>query len=105
MNKISSFLLSAALALGAFQAQAGDVELGESIYTQSCAQCHGRSGAGSGSFPSVVGQEEDYIAKRLMQYREGEMVGPNSGLMRAPTRNLSDEDIAALAAFISSTFQ
>lgn len=105
MIKISSCLAGTLLALAAFHVQAADVSLGESIYSQSCAQCHGRSGAGSGSFPSVAGQEEEYIANRLIQYREGENVGPNSGLMRAPTRDLSDDDIAGLAAYISTTFQ
>lgn len=105
MIKTLSFLGGAALALAAFNVQAEDISLGESIYADSCAQCHGRAGRGSGSFPSLTGQEADYIANRLMQYRAGETVGANSALMRAPSANLSDEDIDGLAAYISTAFE
>lgn len=100
-----SLLAGAALALAAFNAHAEEIELGESIYSQSCAQCHGRAGAGSGAFPALTGQEEEYIATRLNQYRDGETVGANTALMRGPASALSDEDIAALSVYISTTFQ
>jgi len=105
MTKSFSLLAGAALALAAFNAHAEEIEMGESIYSQSCAQCHGRAGRGSGAFPALTGQEEEYIANRLTQYREGETVGSNTALMRGPASSLSDEDINALSIYISTTFQ
>lgn len=106
MNKCFGLLVGAMLALPTtMPAQAGEISKGESIYGKSCAQCHGRAGKGSGSFPSLTGLEEAKIVTLLETYRSGERVGPNSALMRAPAQSLSDDDIADLAAFISTRFQ
>lgn len=86
------------------QLEAGDIAAGETLYADACAQCHGRTGRGMASFPSVAGHDADYIATRLMQYRAGETVGPNSALMRPVAAVLSDQDIANLSAFISTNF-
>jgi cytochrome c553 len=96
---------AAVLALGTSQVQAADIEAGEAMYAQACAQCHGRTGRGMASFPSVTGKDAEYIEKRLVQYREGEQVGPNSALMMPVAAALSDEEIADLSAFIATTFQ
>ena len=56
-------------------------------------------------FPSLAGHDAGYISTRLMQYRAGETVGPNSPLMKPVAATLSDQDIANLAAFISTEFQ
>lgn len=88
---------------GAFEA--ADIAAGELMYANACAQCHGRSGRGMASFPSIAGKEASYISKRLEQYRAGEAVGPNSALMMPVAAELSDEDIANLATFISRDFK
>jgi cytochrome c553 len=87
------------------QAQADDIMAGEALYAESCVSCHGGSGRGMASFPSLTGRDADYISKRLMQYRAGERVGPNSALMAPAAAELSDDDIANLAAYISTTFE
>ena len=105
MNRPKLLTIGAALVLGMTPAQAEDISAGEAMYAQSCASCHGREGRGMASFPSVAGQNADYIAQRLRQYRAGERVGANSALMAPQARDLSDEDIANLAAYISEAFQ
>ena len=82
-----------------------NIAAGERLFRGACAQCHGRTGRGQGSFPTVAGLEEEHIATRLTQYRAGERIGPNSGLMIPVASRLSDEDIANLAAFISTGLQ
>ena len=94
-----------AQAEGSDPAAPPDVAAGETLYRRSCAQCHGRTGRGQGSFPPVAGLDEEHIATRLVQYRAGERIGPNSALMIPVASRLSDEDIANLAAFISKDFQ
>lgn len=101
----TAILLALAVPAFAQDSSAADTAAGEKMYASSCAQCHGRTGRGMASFPSVEGQEEDYLANRLEQYREGEDVGPNSGLMKPVAAKLSDEDIANLSAFIAANFQ
>ncbi|WP_238381109.1 c-type cytochrome [Alkalilacustris brevis] len=82
--------------------EAGDIATGESMFADSCAQCHGRAGRGMASFPSIAGKNAEYISGKLVRYRAGETIGPNSALMRPVAAELSDEDIANLAAFIST---
>lgn len=95
------------LAMPAFAQDAPDADMsaGETMYREACAQCHGRAGRGMASFPSITGKDEDYLATRLMEYRDGETVGPNSALMKPVAEALSDEDIANLSAFVSTNFQ
>ena len=81
-------------------AASGDANRGRDRYA-SCISCHGPQGQGMGIFPKISGQTADYIAKRLTQYRAGEMVGPNSPLMMPMASALSDADIADLAAYIA----
>ena len=83
---------------------AGDPAAGEARYRVNCVNCHGRTGRGMASFPSITGRDADYLADRLKSYRAREAVGPNSALMFSLTDELSDQDIADLAAFIATTF-
>lgn len=78
---------------------------GATMYRDACAQCHGRTGRGQGSFPPLAGLDEDHIMSRLTQYRAGERIGPNSALMIPVASQLSDEDIANLAKFIATELQ
>jgi len=79
----------------------GDAEAGKDRFG-ACASCHGAQGQGMGIFPKVAGQDPDYIAGRLQQYRAGEQVGPTSALMMPHATGLSDEAIADLAAYIAT---
>ncbi|MBE95342.1 c-type cytochrome [Marinobacter sp.] len=93
------------IALISTQLQAADQEAGKSLYSSNCAQCHGPTAKGMASFPSLAGREASYIQSRLETYRAGERVGANSGLMIPNARDLSDEDIANLSAYISENFK
>ena len=101
-------ILLAALAaggLGAGQAAAADLSAGEERYGVNCVNCHGRTGRGMASFPSIAGRDAEFITSRLKSYRARETVGPNSALMFSLADELSDEDIANLSAFIAETFR
>lgn len=105
MKRLHLLAICAAVALGASEAQAGDVAAGEARYAETCVTCHGNAGKGMASFPAIVGRDADYIASRLTQYRAKEQVGPNSAIMISWAVPLSDEEIANLAAYISTTFR
>lgn len=85
-------------------AEPRDLAAGEALYRSSCRNCHGNNAQGMASFPALAGLGQAHLEARLEQYRAGERVGPNSGLMIPPARNLTDEDIANVAAFIATSF-
>lgn len=88
-----------ACVLLAAPAQAGNPELGRAKSAQ-CVACHGQDGRGTApGFPTLAGQYADYLAFALRQYRSGER---NNPVMAPFAANLSDADIADLAAYYAS---
>lgn len=78
----------------------GNATAGEGKFA-ACVSCHGAEAMGMGIFPRLSGHPAEYIAERLQSYRAGVMVGPMSPLMMPHAANLSDEDIADLAAYVA----
>ena len=97
--------IGASLALSVAEARDGDAVAGKKRYLVNCVNCHGAAGKGMASFPPLLGRDADYIADRLIKYRAREKVGPNSAIMMSLSGELSDDDIANLAAYVSATFQ
>jgi cytochrome c553 len=85
-------------------AAAADLAEGQKRYNFNCVNCHGNAGQGMASFPGIKGRDAAYITEKLETYRAREMVGPNSAIMMSLSADLSDEDIANLAAFIEARF-
>lgn len=89
----------AAALLAAGAADAGNPELGRAK-SAPCVACHGEDGRGTApNFPVIAGQYADYLAKSLRQYRSGDR---DNVLMAPWAANLSDADIADLAAYYSA---
>lgn len=68
---------------------------------QSCLDCHGADGNApiDPSYPKLGGQYHDYIAHALQMYRDG---GREHALMSQQAKDLSDQQIADLAAYFGS---
>ena len=92
----------ALLALSAPATLAQDLAAGEEHYQSVCRNCHGPTAKGMASFPKLAGQDPEYLTYILGEYRSGETVGPNTALMAPHAKELSDEDIANLAAYIAT---
>ncbi|TDB05423.1 c-type cytochrome [Halomonas marinisediminis] len=94
-------LLSVAAFSGSASA-AGDAEAGsEKIAT--CVACHDAEGQGTaGIYPNLAGQSATYLESALKAYREGQRAGGMAAVMTPQAANLSDQDIADLAAYYSS---
>ena len=61
-----------------------------------CVACHGTKGkAIAPMYPNLNGQWETYLRKQLVAYRDGSR---QNAIMALQAQNLSDEDIAVLAA-------
>jgi cytochrome c553 len=92
--------LLAAAALLAFgtAAHAADPAAGRKKAAR-CQACHGLDGiAKMPNAPHIGGESELYLVKQLKAFRAGERKDPQMSLM---AKNLSDEDIADLAAYFS----
>jgi len=64
-----------------------------------CAGCHGRDGISTNPiWPNLAGQKEQYLAKAITDYRDGNRSDPNMG---AISQSLSDKEIEDLAAYFS----
>ncbi|CCE22811.1 c-type cytochrome [Methylotuvimicrobium alcaliphilum] len=73
-------------------------ELGEK-QSAMCLGCHGKGAEGRMQFPRLAGQHPDYLAKQLKAFKSGTRKGSP---MNAIAKNLSEEDIEALAAYLGS---
>ncbi|MDH5594846.1 MAG: cytochrome c4 [Gammaproteobacteria bacterium] len=92
-------------------ADAGLVAAGEKLYragnkekgVAACMACHGPAGTGNAAakFPSVGGQQADYVAKALKDFRSGARTNDNAKMMQDVAVKLSDDDIKAVASYVS----
>ncbi len=74
-----------------------------SRYVPSCQSCHGPGGRGAGpDFPPLAGQMAGYIIQQFNYWQDGQRSNDPLGMMENVAVRLSDEDIAAAAAWYAS---
>ncbi|MGD8592897.1 MAG: c-type cytochrome [Gammaproteobacteria bacterium] len=70
-----------------------------------CINCHGKNGKGRGKgnslFPVIGGQQKAYIMKQLKDFKAGTRKNDPAGMMGDIAKKLSDEQIAAVAEYLS----
>lgn len=87
------------LFLTAGATQAADIAAGKEKAVI-CAGCHGANGiAANPAWPSLAGQNIDYVAAQLKAFRSG---ARKNDLMSPMAQALSDDDIANIAAYFNS---
>ena len=70
------------------------------MLARQCSTCHGVDGhARMAGVPNIGGQPQEYLVKQLEEFRDGIRSDPQMTLI---AQRLSDEDIAALAAWFAS---
>ena len=89
----------------------GDIAAGKALAStkgksgQACVDCHGAEGNApiDASYPKLGGQYHDYIGHSLQAYRSGDRSGsPTTDLMASQAKELTDQQIADLAAYFNS---
>lgn len=83
------------------------VAAGEKIFTEGieaqqvvpCQTCHGAEAAGNGPFPRLAGQHSRYLKKQMEAYAVNLRANE---VMHQSAKNLTDLQIAQLAAYLSS---
>jgi cytochrome c553 len=95
----TGLILGAFLMLTDFTAGAADLEAGRAK-AKACATCHGMNGISvRPDAPHIAGQIGFYLQDQLEQYRSGDR---RHAVMEVVSRDLTDEDIADLAAYYSA---
>lgn len=95
-------LASLAITMGAVGAAHADLEADADAAAgrekaQSCAACHGQAGISpSPAFPHLAGQQASYLAKQIMDIRDGNRVVAQ---MAGQVDNFSDQDAWDVARF------
>lgn len=89
-----------------------DIALGKKIYkggntyngVPACAGCHGPNGVGNAPavFPRVAGQRLDYLVKTLNDFRTSTRANDPNEIMRNIASKLSEREINAVSAYITS---
>lgn len=82
--------------------RAATVRAGMEKYESICRLCHHRLGIGGKFTPAITGRPEEWVAAMLAAYRSGTQIGPLTNLMAPWAKDLSDEDIKNLAAYVST---
>jgi len=82
------------------KADAGQVARGKELFTKLCARCHGENAYGSELYPRLAGQNLPYLQSSITRYRDGTGVR-NNQLMSIATATLKNEDVVALANYLT----
>jgi len=109
LEDIAAFYASQSNTIG--QVSADKLELGRKLYyagsldkgIPACTACHSPKGKGNApaGYPLLSGQQPEYIAKALKNYRSGEIDNDESSqMMMAIAYKLDDVEIDALSSFI-----
>ena len=78
------------------------IEPGEQTYRKQCVQCHGDNGQGNNDafYPRIKGQHYAYLVRQLKWIRDGYRKNSDPAMV-LQVKSLSDDDIKAVADFIS----
>jgi cytochrome c553 len=91
--------LLVALIFASASVSAGDAAAGKAK-SAICASCHGAAGVSSNPmWPNLAGQHEQYLAKQIKAFRDGDRKDP---MMAPMVAALTDDDIANLAAYYAA---
>jgi cytochrome c553 len=73
------------------------------ISVPACMACHGPDGAGNApaAWPSLKGQQPDYIVSQLKKFRDGTRANDTGKTMRNVAARMSDTEMMAVAAYIA----
>lgn len=92
--------LAAAALLFCTPALAADAAAGKAKASGMCAVCHGPDGLSQHpEAPNLAGQVEMYLTKSLEEFRSGKR---QNEMMTVVAKDLTDDDIANLAAWYAS---
>jgi len=101
--KLLPIVLAAAMstAMLSGHVQAAD---GKKLYAEkTCSACHGATGNKTlmPDYPKIAGQNVKYIEKQMLDIKNGTRANGNSAAMKGVMVIVSDEEIKAIAEYVS----
>ena len=100
MSRLFLGVFTAAALLASGAVQAADLEAAKKKVSEICQACHGMDGNSQvPDYPKLAGQNQDYLAKTLRDYKSGARKDPT---MNGFAGTLTAQDIDNLAAYFSS---
>lgn len=81
-------------------------EKGQPLYIKQCYACHGEKGEGKSDYARLAGQQPQYVEMTLRGFRDklknnSKQVKRSNTTMESISKALSNEDIKALAAYVT----
>ena len=104
-KKVLTLVSSLMLVTAAGQAQALD---GGALYANpakgGCSACHGKDAKSPimGAYPKLAGQNEAYLLQQMKDIKSGKRNNGMTAAMKGIMHLVNDEEMAALAKYISS---
>ena len=100
MSRFFLGVVTAAAMLASGAVQAADLAAAKKKVSEVCQACHGMDGNSQvPDYPKLAGQNQDYLAKALRDYKSGARKDPT---MNGFAGTLTTQDIDNLAAYFSS---
>lgn len=84
---------------------AADDSDGRTLYTErGCVYCHGAEGREPAltEYPRLAGQNEQYLLQQMIDIRSTARDNGYTGMMQPAVVNISDEEFAAIAAYLAA---
>lgn len=76
---------------------------GEMLFLSNvCSSCHGPSAKGSRTYPKLANKKQEYLKKKLLDFRSGKSKSVSQQMMAQFAQKLSDQDINDLSFFLST---
>lgn len=100
MQELGAYFAALPASSGSGTQDAAGAEGGRIAQGRHCASCHLPTYAGQNQVPRLAGQREDYLARTMKAYRDGQRIDLD-GTMVEVMHGLSDQEIASLARYLS----
>ncbi|ADN09661.1 c-type cytochrome [Sulfurimonas autotrophica] len=72
------------------------------FFANACSSCHGPSAEGSSTYPRLANKKEEYLKKKLIDFRAGKAKSVSQQMMAQFAKKLTDKDIDDLSFFLSA---
>ena len=99
-DRLQISLFYASMTVPPSRADAALAAKGKELFGKLCVRCHGEQARGNAEIPRIAGQKLPYLQTTVTRYRDGTGIR-NNQLMSIATAPLKNEDIAAVANYLT----